>query len=349
MNFEKKKLFITNVVYYLTVIIGFYFIAKLSLKYFTPFIIGGIIAYFVQKPAKFLSNKINIKRKFCAASLAVLLYLLIFSFLFLLIYLLYKNSNKIVSQIGEVFSLISKNINMFGNDISRFFDDKTQNVFHSFFSDTILKLGDSTVVYITNTIKALIKKFPSFLIVSTVTVLSTFYIAKDFYAILNFFKNLINNEKYQKGILIKKIVCENVLKLIFGYFLMMVIMFVCLIVGLFILKIEHFILIAAIIALIDLLPILGTGVIILPWSVYSILLNDIKKGIGLLILYVVLCVIRNIIEPKIIGKQIGINPLLSLISIFLGYKALGFLGIITFPIILIVIIEYYKSQYDVIS
>ena len=82
---------------------------------------------------------------------------------------------------------------------------------------------------------------------------------------------------------------------------------------------------------------LGTGGIMLPWILISFLNNQVKTGVGLLILYLVITVIRNIIEPKIVGKQIGLHPLLMLLCMYLGAKLFGFLGIFILPILILIL------------
>ena len=82
---------------------------------------------------------------------------------------------------------------------------------------------------------------------------------------------------------------------------------------------------------------LGTGGIMLPWILISFLNNQVKTGVGLLILYLVITVIRNIIEPKIVGKQIGLHPLLMLMCMYLGARLFGFLGIFILPILILIV------------
>ena len=108
-------------------------------------------------------------------------------------------------------------------------------------------------------------------------------------------------------------------------------------VGLHILGIKNALVIAFLIAIFDVLPVLGTGGIMLPWILISFLNNQVKTGVGLLILYLVITVIRNIIEPKIVGKQIGLHPLLMLMCMYLGARLFGFLGIFILPILILIV------------
>ena len=108
-------------------------------------------------------------------------------------------------------------------------------------------------------------------------------------------------------------------------------------IGLHILGIENALVIAFLIAIFDVLPVLGTGGIMIPWILICFLNKQMKTCVGLLILYLVITVIRNIIEPKIVGKQIGLHPLLMLLCMYLGAKLFGFLGIFILPILILIL------------
>ena len=88
---------------------------------------------------------------------------------------------------------------------------------------------------------------------------------------------------------------------------------------------------AAAVARVDLLPILGVGTVLLPWSAISFLLGDPRLGIGLLLTYAVVSLVRQFVEPRLIGKELGIPPLLSIITMYVGFRLFGFIGLISAP------------------
>ena len=106
--------------------------------------------------------------------------------------------------------------------------------------------------------------------------------------------------------------------------------------GLLILKVKYATLIAFLIILVDILPIIGTGSFLMPWAVYNFLIGNSRMGLGLIILFVVITVIRRIIEPKILGSSLGISALAALISLYLGFQLMGFFGLILGPGIVII-------------
>ena len=97
------------------------------------------------------------------------------------------------------------------------------------------------------------------------------------------------------------------------------------------------------ISIFDILPVLGTGGIMIPWSIISLITGDIKMGILLAIVYIVVTVIRNIIEPKIVGKQLGLHPLVTLVSMFIGVNIAGIVGLFGAPILLSLLVHLNKK------
>lgn len=105
--------------------------------------------------------------------------------------------------------------------------------------------------------------------------------------------------------------------------------------ALVILGVNYSLAIALLIVLVDILPILGTGSVIVPWAVFSFTRGDTFLSIGLIILFIIIIVVRRIIEPKILGERIGLSPLITLISIWVGFKVLGIIGVFLGPLLLI--------------
>ena len=142
---------------------------------------------------------------------------------------------------------------------------------------------------------------------------------------------------------IKKVFFSTVLKLLKSYFILMIITFAEIAATLYLLKIlgvyrtDYVILLSALIAVIDIVPIIGTGTIFIPWAVYSIIMNNLTMGIILLVSYLIITIVRNILEPKIIGDQVGASPIITLVFMYIGLKLFGIVGLISLPLLVIVI------------
>lgn len=195
-------------------------------------------------------------------------------------------------------------------------------------SESLSKLLNSIIkgAYITAV------SIPESLIFTLVTIISTYFITSDRERISRFF----SSQFPEKWINQAKSIIANMFSALIGYvkaqLIIMMITFTELFIGLTIIGIKYALLLAFVISLLDALPILGAGGFLIPWSIYSFFTGDIRLGIYLLVLYGIVLIVRQSIEPKILGQQIGIYPLVTLISMYAGLKLFGFLGFILGPI-----------------
>ena len=129
-----------------------------------------------------------------------------------------------------------------------------------------------------------------------------------------------------------------------SYSLLFLITFGELCLGLFIFGIPYPVLIALGIAIFDILPVLGTGGILLPWAAVLLIMKEHGLAFGVVLLYLIILVVRNMLEPRIVGKQIGLHPLATLAALFLGLKLLGLVGLVAFPVALTVLVNFGKEE-----
>ena len=111
-------------------------------------------------------------------------------------------------------------------------------------------------------------------------------------------------------------------------------------------NVKYPLLIAIGIAIVDALPIFGSGTVMVPWAIIAAFNGDIRLGLSILILWIIMCVVRQIIEPKIVSGQIGIHPIFTLLAMYTGFRFLGFIGMFVGPIVLIILKNIYESRID---
>ena len=345
MNIEKRKQFIINTIYFLTWILLIYFALTVASLYLLPFVIGIVVAYLVQKPSICFSKKIGIKKQTCAAVLSVAIFLLIIIFLSLFCWFLYSQLSKLIEYLsnhsGQIERFLEKAYTKLEYILQKL---NFNNSLNSFYDDAINTVTVNITSYLSNGITTLVKRAPSVLLSCVVTVVSTCYIAKDYNKLLKFVKGFINADYYKLIVDVKNIFAECFLKFSVGYFWLFLITFGELIIGFLLLSVKRFVLMALLVALLDLLPVIGTGTILIPWAIISFLQNKFGFGIGILILYLLIAIIRNFIEPKIIGKQMEMNPLFTLIFIFIGFKLGGIIGMLVLPMFITVLFTYFKRK-----
>lgn len=181
--------------------------------------------------------------------------------------------------------------------------------------------------------------FPAAILFVSVMFISMFYISHDYEKICEFLLMQMPEKLLDTLDETKNIITSTAHELFKSYFLLTFITFLQLLTGFLIIGIDYAIILAVIISLVDLLPILGTGTVLIPWAAICFILGDTVTSIGLAVLYAVIAIFRQLAQPKIIGSNVGLSPLLSLISIFAGLKIMGVSGIIIFPIIITTVIR----------
>ena len=122
--------------------------------------------------------------------------------------------------------------------------------------------------------------------------------------------------------------------------------FFVLAVGFFILQIPYAPLWALLIALMDALPVLGSGMVLVPWSIVCFLQEDTARGIGLLGIYTTAALLRSVLEPKLVGKQLGLDPLLTLAAMYAGFRLFGFVGMIISPLLAVILVQFVTISKD---
>ncbi len=347
MERNSKKEFIINVLYGVIVFLMIFAVYYITVKFLLPFVIGGVIAYTVQKPAKKLSEKLKLSQGVWSVILALALYAVVGSAFCFLIYRLIISAFDFSDYLPAFFEKIKGISQGLGNKYANFFahfPEEIREMMNVFFNNTFKNLSVSFGNVITSLVSGFLRKIPFIFISGIVTLVASCYISKDFVGLKKFVKLLMGKRIALKTVKIKNILIGSVFKILKSYLLLCTITAIELYLGFLLLGISNALLLAIVIALVDILPVLGSGTVIIPWAVIAVISGDLKLGIGLAILYLVITVIRNFSEPKILGAQLGVNSLFTLIAMFLGLKILGFWGLILFPIILIVTIKYYKDE-----
>ncbi|WP_409293417.1 sporulation integral membrane protein YtvI [Peribacillus sp. SCS-37] len=186
-------------------------------------------------------------------------------------------------------------------------------------------------------IPAILGWFPSAASVIVFSFLATFFISKDWDRIVSLGSRMMPAKAKYSG----RTVFLDLKKALFGFFraqlTLISITTVIVLTGLLVLRVEYAITIALICGLVDILPYLGTGAVFVPWIAYEMISGDTGMAIALGTLYSIVLIQRQIMEPKVLSSSIGLDPLATLAALFIGFKTIGFLGLIVGPVVLVVI------------
>ncbi|VYU69180.1 sporulation integral membrane protein YtvI [Clostridium tertium] len=344
MGTEKKREFIINVIYLLIIGAILYITLKYALGWFLPFVVGFGIAFILKPVINLITKKLKIKRK-VVAGLTVLVFYATVGALFTL--LLFKLGLVMKDLFTKLPSLYVNTIEPLIYELAAKAEDILVNLDPALLDaikQTITSIADSlgsiissvssgVVSFITSTVSVV----PSFFVIVIFSIISSFFFAMDYEKITGFVMRQFSPKAREIVLDIKEYIVGTLFKIIKAYSIIISITFIELSIGLSILRVENAIAIAFLIACVDVLPVLGTGGIVIPWIFIELFKGNIFLAVGLTIIYVVITVIRNIIEPKIVGGQIGLHPLIILMCMFIGVKIFGFLGLFLLPIIVIIL------------
>lgn len=344
MNVENRKKFIINILYYTMIGIIGYLIFKYALAWLFPFILGFIIVAMLQPIIKPIKKLIRSKNERVALIILLLMYAIIASGVSILVFKLVVILGKYLQNLPEIIDYyIQPTINTFFNNIEGFVSGFSPELLQvlkdaeSNFINILMSLGKGVSTWSISFLTGLLSSVPNFFITSLLTIISSFFIAIDFHRINQFILAQCSPKVKDFIFMIKDYATNTLVKILFAYAKLMSITFIELSIGFMILGVNNAFFLALLIAIFDVLPVLGTGGIMIPWMLYLVINQELTLAIGLLILYITITVFRNIIEPRIVGKQVGIHPLLMLMSMFVGVRVFGFLGLFICPITMIII------------
>ena len=195
---------------------------------------------------------------------------------------------------------------------------------------------------ITALVGAFVASLPKTVVTAVVILLSLFYFSKDYPKITKTFYEHLPTPIKNHLPRLKKDICFVLLSYLRSYLLLLFITFAEVFSGLLILGVENAFVFSVIISLVDLLPILGVGTVLVPWSLISLAMGNTKLAIGLVILFAVVYLVRQVIEPKIVSSQMNVHPLIAVFSMYAGLKIAGLGGMIVAPLLAFVT----KTVYD---
>ena len=363
---NRKKKTIVNIIYYGILFGLFYFFMRYAFGIFLPFIIAFIVAAILQKPINTLTKRLPLKKGFVSAVLVILTVGIVVTIITLI-------GAQLVSYVKDFGSFISGKIESlpdFLNNVQdwiyrhiKFLPDSIESVVHTTMDSVFGKLNSSETIESANAIKtttassfdfsslsapisgllSTAKQIPSILIAVVITIFACCFMAADYDVLMNFIKRQFPKDKRHTLVATRNIIKNSVFKLCKAYILIIFITFCEMMLGLKILELlniyrsGYIFFIAACVAVVDIMPVLGTGTILIPWTIYSFIVSETSLGIGLAILYIFITVARQFIEPKLVAGQLGLPPFVTIMAMYVGLKLFGFIGIFVTPFAIIIL------------
>lgn len=335
-------------------LLAFYYLSKVTY----PFLIALVIAFFINPIVTIFERKLRMPRGLAVFVALIFIFAILAGLVTLLVAEIVSGANylaRVVPEhldtlIGYIEEYITGQIIPLYNQLTGMFkqlDNGQQNTIINNIQNVGTTIGSTVGTFIQNlfgNIPVILSWFPNAATVLIFSLLATFFISKDWDKFSRF-GNRILPEKAKSS---SKTVIVDLQKALFGFLkaqlTLISITTVIILIGLLVLRVDYAITIALITGVVDIIPYLGTGAVFVPWIIYEVITGDIGLAVGLGVLYLLVIVQRQVMEPKILSSNIGIDPLATLIALFVGFKLIGFLGLIVGPVTLVIISTLYRAN-----
>ena len=333
-------------------LVSIFLLFKLTLFY-VPFLIGFIISLLIEPIIKMISKGTKLTRR----TSAIIVLLCIFT---ILITLIVWGSVSLISESAELLQSLNIYIEKIYNQIQKYINsiefDKLEipRQVISIIETSANNFLDFVTKWVNGFLTSILQGITSLPVIGiyiVITILSTYFICADRLFILDQFEHHFPKIWVRKfGIHLKKLIST------LGSYLkaeatLILISFIEVLIGLCIFKwiglnVEYPLLAALGIGFVDALPILGSGTVMIPWAIISAVNGDLQLGIAIFVLYVIILVVHQLLEPKIVSNNLGIHPIFTLIAMYTGFKISGIIGLFIGPIVLIILQNVFETMID---
>lgn len=344
MDSCRKQHFIQNSVFLLIILLWIYVGIKILVPITLPFWLGLAVALLLKPITLWLARRLRFRRKSAAFSVMLLFYLLLGLFLWAAGAALFGQISHFIESIPSLYSntvqpflhrcalSINGVLDDFSPQTARELVEKSAELSGSI-SSAVADFSASALTRATS----LAKKIPFWLLTVAFSILCSVFISVDYSSVVEFLLRQLPSHWRPIFLRCKQQIFGTILQILKAYLILLLLTFLQLAFGFFLLQISQPILWAAVLALLDFLPFIGTGLVLLPWGIYEIIVGRGALGAGLLILCAILTLVHNLLEPKLVSSSIGLHPLTTLVAMYAGLKLFGFLGLLLAPVLVLLL------------
>lgn len=326
-----KKIGIFLIVFTLLFILFFF-----TLKYTLPFVLGFLIALSTKKANLFLQKRLRVSPGISAIITTTIVFAILGVVITLLVYKATSETILLLSKIPSIDKL-SIYIEKFIVEITELIgqiDPQVVNKLYEYLQKLLSGVLGIGIIGLNRTL-SIVLSLPSMFLIAIISFIATYFISKDYSIFSKNFYSIFSKDGKVK----MKHIVESAISMTIGYvkayMLVVFITFIQTFIGFSVLNINYALILSIMCAFLDLLPIVGTIIVYIPLIAYNFYIGRTLIAVGLIILYIVVTVMRQIIEPKIVSTTLDLHPILILAAIFIGLKVNGFLGMIYFISLLV--------------
>ena len=334
---------------------AFIIIGYKLLIFFMPFVIGWIISSIATPVVNWLEKRFSVVKKLGTAIVVVLVIGVIVLILYYAVGFLVAEVSGFIRDLPENYEQMESGLRQIGSTFSGVFANlplSIQNAWNGMIENLDTYIGELITNISEPAMEAagsLAMRLPSYLIAVIMALLASYFFTVQREEVLSWVKRAAPPSVTAR----MTMVMDNLRYAVGGYFKaqfkIMAVIFVILIIGFAFLKVPYFVLVALLVAFLDFLPFFGTGTAIFPWAVYKVFMGDYKTALFLLVIYAVTQICHHTLQPKMVADSVGLNPILTLLLLYFGYKVSSVIGmILAVPIGMVVINMYKAGAFDYI-
>ena len=341
-----------NIIILILSILGVFIGFKFAIFYM-PFLVAFIISIMIEPIIKFIMKKTKLKRRTSSIIVFIVALGIIIGIITLVVTSLITETSEIMTNFNEYAETAYNMLQNFMQD----FDFKKlkipENVIQTV-QNSMNELLQTATVWTKGALSGVINfitSIPTIGICTMVTLLALYFICVDKIYMIDQIEHHLPETWVKKiGVHLR-----DLIKTLGGYLkaevILIVISFIISLIGLYIfhfmgLNVEYPFLIALLIGFVDALPIFGSGTVMIPWAVFTAFMGDLKLALAIFILWAIMSIVRQFIEPRIVSGHIGIHPIFTLIAMYTGFKIIGVIGMFVGPIVLIILKNIYQTLID---
>lgn len=315
---------------------------------FMPFLLALIVAWLLHPLVRWLQKKLNISRKVLSMILILLVYVGIGAILYGLGYAAVTQIRSLVENWGDIRAQVLASLESLSEYLSGLVellpDSVASNLegLASQLLDWLQSVLPSALDTTLGSGMSVVSRIPSFAIAAVVFMMASYFITADYPRLRFLATDRLPESVREFGSNFKRIFVEAFGGYLKSQLILSLGVFLILTAGFFLIHQPYGLLLAFIFAVLDFIPIIGAGTVMVPWSVVCLVTGDYRSAIELMVIWGIICLFRRLAEPKILGDQTGLSPILSLVGIYVGMRLGGVLGMIVGPLLLLVVINLWK-------
>jgi len=318
-------------------IVLFYLVFSRLLNIALPFFLSWGVAFCVRPISHKIASRVKISHKIISLLLTLIVVFLSLGIISgILVYAGreawnflsgFKDDQRIYAIIEKLFNPLS---GIFG-------ESAAAGEIEARIADAIKELVSSFLSGFVNVVTGIVSSIPGILIFLLTTLISAIYFSLDLDNINRSVRAALPEKIAESLIKFKNKFILTAFRYMRSYLIIMLFVFFLLLIGFFVLRVKYAILLAIIFALLDMLPLIGIGAFMVPWGIFEIIFGNAGVGVGVLVLFAITELLRNLVEPKIVGKNLGIHPILTLVLLYASYSLFGFTGLLLIPFLTVIL------------